>query len=63
MDVFGFGIYAEGSLSDAQVLHAASVAAELLDNDENGQVDDDALLRRLINQNALKNRQKGQKKK
>ena len=33
-------IYAVSSVSDEKVLHAASVAAELLDNDEDGFVDD-----------------------
>ena len=38
-----FHIYAESSISDAKVLHAASVAAELLDNNEDGIVDDPLL--------------------
>ena len=33
-------IYAVSSISDEKVLHAASIAAELLDNDEDGIVDD-----------------------
>jgi hypothetical protein len=33
-------IYAVSSISDEKVLHAASIAAELLDNDEDGYVDD-----------------------
>lgn len=37
------GIYAESSISDAKVLHAAAVAAQLLDNDEDGVIDDQAL--------------------
>ena len=40
VDVLGyFSIYAENSITDAKVLHAASVAAELLDNNEEGIVD------------------------
>jgi hypothetical protein len=35
-----FEIYAEPSIPDSIVLHAAAVAAELLDNDEDGVVDD-----------------------
>ncbi len=48
-----FSVYAEGTISDTKVLHAASVAAELLDNDENGFVDDDALKIALQTSNAL----------
>ena len=33
-------IYAEPSVSDQKVLHAAAIAAELLDNNEDGVVDD-----------------------
>ena len=53
VEVFGLGIYAESGLTDAQVLHAASVLAELLDNDEDGIVDDEALLSRLQNMSAM----------
>ena len=38
-----FEIFAESSISDAKVLHAAAIAAELLDNDEDGVVDDEFL--------------------
>ena len=40
-------IYAESSVSDLKVLHAAAIAAELLDNDEDGIIDDENV------QNAL----------
>lgn len=53
VEVFGLGVYAESGLSDEQVLHAADVLAELLDNDEDGVVDDQALLSRLQDMNAL----------
>ena len=53
VEVFGLGIYAEPGLSDAQVLHAAAILAELLDNDEDGTVDDQALLSRLLNMSAI----------
>jgi hypothetical protein len=53
VEVFGLGIYAESGLTDAQVLHAASVLAELLDNDEDGFVDDEVLLNRLQNMSAM----------
>ena len=48
-----FKIYAEGSVQDDKVLHAAAIAAELLDNDENGVVDDPALFEILQQENAL----------
>lgn len=48
-----FSVYAESSISDEKVLHAAAVAAELLDNDENGFVDDDALKAELQLRDAL----------
>ncbi len=51
--VFGLGVYAESGLSDAQILHAAAVLAELLDNDEDGVADDEALLSRLQNMSAI----------
>lgn len=51
--VLGLGVYAESGLSDAQVLHAAAVLAELLDNDEDGVADDEALLSRLQNMSAM----------
>jgi hypothetical protein len=45
--------YAEPGVSDAQLLHAASIGAELLDNDENGVVDDTDLAEQLITINAV----------
>jgi len=48
-----FGIYAEASISDEKVLHAAAVTAELLDNDEDGVVDDPLIKTQLISSSAL----------
>ena len=48
-----FSVYAESSISDAKVLHAAAVAAELLDNDEDGEVDDPVLKAELASNGAL----------
>ena len=48
-----FDIYASSNISDDKVLHAAAIAAELLDNDENGEVDDLLLKNELSNSNAL----------
>jgi len=54
VDVLGcFSIYAESTIADAKVLHAAAVAAELLDNNEDGIVDDPLIEAQLISQNAL----------
>ena len=53
VDVYGCGIYAEGTISDAKVLHVAAVWAELIDNDEDGVVDDQALLNTLISNQAI----------
>ena len=40
-------IYAESSVSDEKVLHVAAVAAELIDNNEDGIVDDELLFNEL----------------
>jgi hypothetical protein len=54
VDVLGcFSIYAESTIPDAKVLHAAAVAAELLDNNEDGIIDDPLIEAQLINKNAL----------
>ncbi len=44
--------YAEPGVSDAQLLHAASIGAELLDNNEDGLIDDVELGEQLANVNA-----------
>ena len=48
-----FHVYAESSISDAKVLHAASVVAELLDNNEDGIVDDSILEEELRSGEAM----------
>jgi hypothetical protein len=54
VDVLGcFSIYAESTITDAKVLHAAAVAAELLDNNEDGIVDDPLIEVQLISKSAL----------
>ncbi len=53
VDVFGIGIYAEATMSDEDVLHVAAVFAELLDNDENGQVDDHQVLQNLLDRKVI----------
>jgi len=47
IEVFGLRLYAEDDLTDAQVLYAATIVAELIDNDEDGLADDPALLEQL----------------
>jgi hypothetical protein len=46
-------IYGESQISDEKMLHAASIAAELLDNDEDGIVDDPAIEASLIDLDAM----------
>ena len=46
-------IYAESSISDEKVLHAASIAAELLDNDEDGVIDDDNVKNELLSKYTI----------
>jgi hypothetical protein len=53
VDVFGCSIYAESTVADEAVLHAAAVWAELIDNDEDGIVDDPLLLAELQANDAL----------
>jgi hypothetical protein len=54
VDVLGcFFIVAETTIPDAKVLHAAAVAAELLDNNEDGIVDDPLIETQLQNDHAF----------
>ncbi len=54
VDVLGcFFIVAESAIPDAKVLHAAAVAAELLDNNEDGIVDDPLIESQLQNEQAF----------
>ena len=48
-----FHIYAESSISDDKVLHVAAVVAELLDNNEDGIIDDPLVKSALQNSNAM----------
>ena len=48
-----FEIYGESQVSDEKVLHAAAIAAELLDNNEDGIVDDPGVENSLRNLNAM----------
>ncbi len=54
VDVLGcFFIVAESTIPDVKVLHAAAVAAELLDNNEDGIVDDPLIELQLQNKQAF----------
>ena len=48
-----FSIYAESNIPDNKVLHVAAIAAELLDNNEDGVVDDENIFSQLQYQEAL----------
>ena len=48
-----FNIYAESNISDEKVLHVASVAAELLDNNEDGIIDDPLIESSLLELNTV----------
>jgi len=49
----GLGVYGEDGVSQENMLHAAHILAELLDNDEDGQWDDVELFERLLDQETL----------
>ena len=53
INVYGFGIYAESSIDDAKVLHAAAITAEYLDNNEDGEIDDPIMFNELLTREAL----------
>ncbi|MEL6538487.1 MAG: hypothetical protein AAFQ98_23905 [Bacteroidota bacterium] len=50
--VFGIDIYAKASVADANLLHAANVMAQYLDNDEDGEVDDPKVLEAMLDNGA-----------
>ena len=52
IEVFGILIVASENTPDSKVLHAAHVMAEYLDNDEDGQVDDDAVVASMVSKQA-----------
>ena len=47
LTVFGISLLATSGVSDAKLLHAANITAELLDNDENGTVDNLCVVSKL----------------
>ena len=51
-EVFGIKIYATENVENEKVLHAASILAEYLDNDEDGTADNQRIVNRLIDKKA-----------
>jgi hypothetical protein len=51
--VFGIDIYAVSSVEDTKLLHAANVMAQYLDNDEDGKVDDQLVLDKMLENKAF----------
>lgn len=51
--VFGIDIYAVSAVEDAKLLHAANVMAQYLDNDEDGIVDDQLVLDKMLDNRAF----------
>jgi hypothetical protein len=52
VEILGVPIYAYANVEDVKLLHAANIMAQYLDNDEDGVVDNPALLSALISSNA-----------
>tara|TARA_Y200000002_G_scaffold381236_1_gene394718 strand:- start:592 stop:1476 length:885 start_codon:yes stop_codon:yes gene_type:complete len=51
-EVFGIKIYATENVDNEKVFHAASVLAEYLDNDEDGIIDNERIVNKLIEKKA-----------
>lgn len=51
--VFGIDIYAVAAVEDIKLLHAANVMAQYLDNDEDGTVDDQLVLDKMLENKAF----------
>lgn len=50
--VFGIDIYAVAAVEDSKLLHTANVMAQYLDNDEDGTVDDQLVLSKMLENKA-----------
>ena len=51
--VFGIDIYAVSSVEDTKLLHTANVMAQYLDNDEDGTIDDQLVLDKMLENKAF----------
>lgn len=51
--VFGIDIYAVAAVTDDKLLHAANVMAQYLDNDEDGIVDDQLVVNKMVENKAF----------
>jgi len=51
VNVFGLYVYATNTAADEKLLHAASVLAEYIDNDENGEPDNPKIMQALLDAN------------
>lgn len=53
VEVFGIKIFAVPAVTDANLLHAANIMAQYLDNDENGTPDNQAVVDKMVENNAF----------
>ena len=53
VEVFGIKIFAVPAVADERLLHAANLMAQYLDNDEDGMVDNQAVVNKMVEQNAF----------
>lgn len=51
--VFGIDIYAVAQVEDTKLLHAANIMAQYLDNDEDGIIDNQAVVDRMVEEKAF----------
>lgn len=51
--VFGIDIYAVSAVEDSKLLHAANVMAQYLDNDEDGSIDNQLVLNKMLENKAF----------
>ena len=51
--VFGIDIYAVATVEDAKLLHAVNIMAQYLDNDEDGTVDNQLVLNKMLENKAF----------